>query len=52
MWPPGDEVAIRSAPNGFDGILDNNNTQGPAIVDLQPGQYFETSYCQTWTRDG
>jgi hypothetical protein len=44
--------AIRSAPNGFEGILDNNNIDGPAIIDLAAGQFLETTRCAQWTRVG
>ena len=44
--------AILSSPNGsgIDNIIDNNNIQGPGIVTLQAGQYFETNGCNDWTR--
>lgn len=43
--------AVLSSPtgSGIDNIIDNNNAQGPAIVQLSPGQYFESSRCQSWT---
>jgi len=44
--------AVLSSPNasGVDNIIDNNNIQGPGIVTLQAGQFFETSGCADWTR--
>ena len=44
--------AVLSSPNasGVDNIIDNNNIQGPGIVTLQAGQFFETSRCADWTR--
>lgn len=44
--------AVLSSPNGsgIDNIIDNNNIQGPGIVTLRAGQYFETNGCSEWTR--
>jgi len=43
--------AVLSSPtgSGVDNIIDNNNVQGPAIVQLSAGQYFESSRCQPWS---
>jgi hypothetical protein len=44
--------AVLSSPtsDSFDNIIDNNNIQGPGIVTLRAGQYFETNGCSEWTR--
>lgn len=44
--------AVLSSPNGsgIDNIIDNNIIQGPGIVTLRAGQYFETNGCSEWTR--
>lgn len=44
--------AVLSSPNGsgVDNIIDNNIVDGPAIVTLQAGQYFESNGCSDWTR--
>lgn len=42
--------AVLNSPDTFD-IVTNNNTTGPAIVDLPAGKFFETSGCQDWTHD-
>jgi hypothetical protein len=44
--------AVLSSPNGsgIDNIIDNNIIQGPGIVTLKAGQYFETNGCSEWTR--
>lgn len=41
--------ALLNSPNTSD-ISDNNNVEGPAIVDLADGTFFESSGCQAWTR--
>lgn len=41
--------AILGSSNTSD-ILDNNNVEGPAIVTLRAGQYFQTSGCEQWKR--
>jgi hypothetical protein len=43
--------AVLSSPNTSD-IVDNNNTTGSAIVSVSAGQYFQTTGCQTWSRQG
>ena len=40
--------AVLNSPDTND-IATNNITDGPAIVDLPPGKYFDTSNCGTWT---
>lgn len=44
--------AVLSAPSGpgVSNIIDNNNTDGPGIVTLANGQYFEASGCSVWRR--
>jgi multidrug efflux pump subunit AcrA (membrane-fusion protein) len=42
-------VLSRPTGGGVDNIIDNNHVRGPAIVQLAPGQYFESSRCQSWT---
>lgn len=39
--------AILNSPNTSD-IADNNNVDGPAIVSLSTGKYFEVSGCADW----
>ena len=42
--------AILNSSDTFD--IADNNVSGPATVDLNSGQFFETSGCATWTRVG
>lgn len=38
-----------SGSDGFDSIIDNNNSAGQSIVTIQPGdKYFKTDGCNTW----
>jgi hypothetical protein len=41
--------ARRSEPDGFQGIISNNNSDGPSTVELTDEvAYFETNGCQDW----
>jgi hypothetical protein len=49
---PGCYFAVRSAPTGFAGIIDNGNPDGPQIVDLAAGQLLESARSSPWVRTG
>jgi hypothetical protein len=47
--PVGCYYAILNSPDTSD-IATNNITEGPAIVDLPAGKFFDTKSCQQWQR--
>ncbi|GAB3587033.1 hypothetical protein [Calidifontibacter terrae] len=43
--------ARMSGPDGFDDIIDNNNSSGQSVVTIKAtDKYFESSGCNTWTK--
>lgn len=39
-----------NASGDFDAIITNGNSEGPVTVTINPGEYFESSGCQTWKK--
>jgi multidrug efflux pump subunit AcrA (membrane-fusion protein) len=41
---------LREPTGGIGNIIDNNIVNGPAVVDLKTGEFFESDSCEVWER--
>jgi hypothetical protein len=41
---------LREPTGGVGNIIDNNIVNGPAVVDLKAGEFFESDSCEAWER--